>query len=293
MEEYLHENPRKNLIKQVLIQGKDFATQLQCLLRQPIEHHDGSVSADELVVKIWRSFTQAITIMMGNSKSLVSIEEVDQADSGDRKSTDSSSDQLRKKEKQGGKDRRGCYKRRKISGSWIKESATMDDGCAWRKYGQKNILNSKYPRCYFRCSHKYDQDCQATKQVQIMQEYPKMYHTTYFGNHTCNSTKIPKHNMITTSCSQFNHPIEVKPKIRSSNTHDNSTVKEEESKGQNDDVSSSTMDSNLWEDFVPSSPSAHDSTLAGHHNSSFLKRVISSDMEDFAKFGDFEDIEFY
>lgn len=35
---------------------------------------------------------------------------------------------------------------RKTSGSWMRESETMDDGCAWRKYGQKNILNSKYPR---------------------------------------------------------------------------------------------------------------------------------------------------
>lgn len=35
---------------------------------------------------------------------------------------------------------------RKTSGSWMRESETMHDGCAWRKYGQKKILNSKYPR---------------------------------------------------------------------------------------------------------------------------------------------------
>lgn len=286
MEELLTENPRKRLIKE-LVEGKTFAKQLQSLIQQPIEHHDGSASADELVLKIWRSFTQAITELntLGNySNSLVQtqIEEVDQPDSGDR-----SSSELKKKEKQAGKDRRGCYKRRKTSDSWMRESETMDDGCAWRKYGQKNILNSKYPRCYYRCTHKYDQDCRATKQVQIMQENPiLMYHTTYFGNHTCNSAKIRKHNN-----SQFNHhmlespPFEVKPKIPSSVTHD-STVKEEEeeSKGQSDNVSS-TMDSNLWQDFMPPSPSTHNS---------YFQRMISSDMEDFVKFGDIDEaIEFF
>ncbi|XP_060181631.1 WRKY DNA-binding transcription factor 70 [Lycium barbarum] len=293
MEELLHENPRKKLIDG-LVQGKKFATQLQTLLQKPHTEHHGSVLADELVLKIWRSFTQAITELntLGNSnKSLVQIEEVDQPDSGDRKSKECcSNSELKKKEKPGGKDKRGCYKRRKTSGSWVRESATMADGCAWRKYGQKNILNSKYPRCYFRCSHKYDQDCRATKHVQIVQENPKMYHTTYFGNHTCNSEKIPKHKMITNN-SQFNHPIlesppfEVKPKIPSSDIHD-STVKEEdeeESKGQSDDVSSSTMDSNLWQDFMPSS--------LADHNSSYFERVISSDMEDFGTFGDFHDFE--
>jgi len=40
-------------------------------------------------------------------------------------------------------------------------------------------------RSYFRCSHKYDQGCQATKQVQRNQECPTMYQTTYTGIHTC------------------------------------------------------------------------------------------------------------
>lgn len=35
---------------------------------------------------------------------------------------------------------------RKISQSWTTVSPTLEDGHAWRKYGQKEILNSKYPR---------------------------------------------------------------------------------------------------------------------------------------------------
>lgn len=40
-------------------------------------------------------------------------------------------------------------------------------------------------RCYFRCTHKYDQSCQAKKQVQRIQEDPPLYQTTYFRHHTC------------------------------------------------------------------------------------------------------------
>lgn len=43
-------------------------------------------------------------------------------------------------------------------------------------------------RCYFRCSHKPDQGCRATKQVQQMEDDPKMYHITYIGHHTCKRT---------------------------------------------------------------------------------------------------------
>ncbi|KAE8706459.1 WRKY DNA-binding protein 70, putative isoform 2 [Hibiscus syriacus] len=42
-------------------------------------------------------------------------------------------------------------------------------------------------RSYFRCTRKYDQGCQATKQVQRMEDGSQMYRTTYIGSHTCMS----------------------------------------------------------------------------------------------------------
>ncbi|KAH0995112.1 hypothetical protein GBA52_018976 [Prunus armeniaca] len=83
-------------------------------------------------------------------------------------------------------DRRGSYKKRKTCHSWIKDSpALTEDGHAWRKYGQKLILNAKHPRNYFRCTHKFDQACQATKHVQQVEDDPPLFRTTYYGNHTC------------------------------------------------------------------------------------------------------------
>ena len=40
-------------------------------------------------------------------------------------------------------------------------------------------------RNYYRCTHKFDQHCQATKQVQRVEEEPPLYRTTYHGYHTC------------------------------------------------------------------------------------------------------------
>lgn len=115
----------------------------------------------------------------------------------------------------------------------------MEDGQAWRKYGQKIILNAKFPRLvyttqshlnlpiffplffnrqnlsekiekyivtmigilqhsrsYFRCTHKYDRDCKATKQVQMLEDGSGMYQTTYSGIHTCNRNPVEPPQLI-------------------------------------------------------------------------------------------------
>ncbi|XP_023549004.1 probable WRKY transcription factor 53 [Cucurbita pepo subsp. pepo] len=62
----------------------------------------------------------------------------------------------------------------------------LHDGFSWRKYGQKDILGSKFPRGYFRCSHRFTLGCKATKQVQKSDNDPTIYEVTYKGTHTCN-----------------------------------------------------------------------------------------------------------
>ncbi|KAF7822607.1 putative WRKY transcription factor 70 [Senna tora] len=68
--------------------------------------------------------------------------------------------------------------------TWEKDSPVLvEDGHAWRKYGQKLTRNTKY----LRCSHKYEEGCEAMKQVQRIQEKPPLFRTTYYGLHTCNN----------------------------------------------------------------------------------------------------------
>lgn len=78
--------------------------------------------------------------------------------------------------------------RSKSCHSWVKDSHRLvEDGHGWRKYGQKKILNAKYPRNYYRCTHKFEQNCQATKHIQRLDPYhdPPKFRTTYYGHHTC------------------------------------------------------------------------------------------------------------
>ncbi|XP_058073318.1 WRKY transcription factor 55-like [Magnolia sinica] len=66
-----------------------------------------------------------------------------------------------------------------------------DDGFTWRKYGQKEILNSKFPRGYYRCTHKNYYGCEAKKQVQRLDDDPLMVQVTYCGHHTCQTSPTP------------------------------------------------------------------------------------------------------
>ncbi|CAH8314309.1 unnamed protein product [Eruca vesicaria subsp. sativa] len=65
------------------------------------------------------------------------------------------------------------------------EGPHQDDVYSWRKYGQKDILGAKFPRSYYRCTHRSTQNCWATKQVQRSDSDPTVFQVTYRGKHTC------------------------------------------------------------------------------------------------------------
>ncbi|KAI3974473.1 hypothetical protein MKX01_017966 [Papaver californicum] len=85
-------------------------------------------------------------------------------------------------------------KRRKIQPTWTEKvsvgsgagiEGSSNDCYSWRKYGQKNILGSKYPRSYYRCTYRNNQGCLATRQVQRSNEDPSVFYVTYRGKHSC------------------------------------------------------------------------------------------------------------
>ncbi|KAK3230405.1 hypothetical protein Dsin_002286 [Dipteronia sinensis] len=184
---------RKNKAIEGLVEGKQFAGRLQVLLLQKPFGGDGSsaaaAAAEELAGKILRSFIETLSVLGGGGETTSSAgevveEESDSLVSGGRRLEESGES---KKRLMVPKGRRGCYKRQKNSETRRMVTPNIEDGHAWRKYGQKDILNTTYPRSYFRCTHKYEQGCKATKQVQKMEDNPQMYETIYIGNHTCRS----------------------------------------------------------------------------------------------------------
>ncbi|XP_076953646.1 putative WRKY transcription factor 70 [Bidens hawaiensis] len=182
MEETLTPN-KKRLISE-LIKGRDCTKQLQNLLVHQRVVDGGPVSAEDLLMTIIGSFSNSLsTLSSGELCVAPKTAYLGSACSGER-----TLDLGESEKKPAVKDRRGCYKRRKTEDSRIKIVDTIEDGCAWRKYGQKEILDAKFPRCYYRCTYK-DEGCKALKQVQKLEDEPEMFHITYLGSHTCQNMK--------------------------------------------------------------------------------------------------------
>ncbi|KAJ8900546.1 hypothetical protein K2173_025323 [Erythroxylum novogranatense] len=63
----------------------------------------------------------------------------------------------------------------------VPAEALSSDVWAWRKYGQKPIKGSPYPRGYYRCSS--SKGCMARKQVERNKSDPGMFIVTYTAEH--------------------------------------------------------------------------------------------------------------
>ncbi|XP_009594706.1 WRKY transcription factor 23-like [Nicotiana tomentosiformis] len=69
----------------------------------------------------------------------------------------------------------------------------LEDGYRWRKYGQKTVKNSSFPRNYYRCT---SASCNVKKRVERCFNDPSIVVTTYEGKHTHPSPMNMNMNMI-------------------------------------------------------------------------------------------------
>ncbi|XP_022770790.1 probable WRKY transcription factor 23 [Durio zibethinus] len=65
----------------------------------------------------------------------------------------------------------------------------LEDGYRWRKYGQKAVKNSPFPRSYYRCT---STSCNVKKRVERSFSDPSIVVTTYEGQHTHPSPVMPR-----------------------------------------------------------------------------------------------------
>ncbi|KAE8681660.1 putative WRKY transcription factor 28 [Hibiscus syriacus] len=68
----------------------------------------------------------------------------------------------------------------------------LEDGYRWRKYGQKAVKNSPFPRSYYRCT---TASCNVKKRVERSFSDPSNVITTYEGQHTHPSPIVPPPNL--------------------------------------------------------------------------------------------------
>ncbi|XP_078431796.1 WRKY transcription factor 22-like [Wolffia australiana] len=83
----------------------------------------------------------------------------------------------------------------------VPASGFSSDMWAWRKYGQKPIKGSPYPRGYYRCSS--SKGCMARKQVERSRTDPETLIITYTGEH---NHPIPVHRNSLAGCTRQKFP---------------------------------------------------------------------------------------
>ncbi|XP_075477127.1 putative WRKY transcription factor 29 [Primulina tabacum] len=99
------------------------------------------------------------------------------------------------------------YKRRKNQQKRVMIQVSADglssDLWAWRKYGQKPIKGSPYPRSYYRCSS--SKGCLARKQVEQSCSDPGMFIITYTAEHS-HSQPTRRNSLAGTVRQKFSNP---------------------------------------------------------------------------------------
>uniref|UniRef100_A0A5B6ZA16 Putative WRKY transcription factor 57 n=1 Tax=Davidia involucrata TaxID=16924 RepID=A0A5B6ZA16_DAVIN len=76
----------------------------------------------------------------------------------------------------------------------------LEDGYRWRKYGQKAVKNSPYPRSYYRCTNS---KCTVKKRVERSSEDPSFVITTYEGQHCHHTVGFPRGGLISHEANSY------------------------------------------------------------------------------------------
>nr|QIN97400.1 WRKY63 transcription factor [Isatis tinctoria] len=199
---------------ETLLHGHGCANQLKLIM----DHHaesDSSMEREDLAKSVLHCFSDALSI-------LIDTNDHHQDDQSNNSSPQDSSPVLESSRKP--LHRRGRKTSMAESSDYRRHESPnpiYHDGFLWRKYGQKQIKESDHQRSYYKCAYTKDQNCEAKKQVQMIQNNPPLYSTTYFGHHTCQLHQAYATFPIDTSDPQDSHMIRFDHPNSSTHQHNN------------------------------------------------------------------------
>ncbi|CAN1229150.1 WRKY transcription factor 71 [Linum perenne] len=154
----------------------------------------------------------------------------------------------------------------------------LEDGYRWRKYGQKAVKNSPFPRSYYRCT---SQKCRVKKRIERSFQDPSTVITTYEGQHNhhspatlrgnaaaaaffstnlhhaspLSSSNIPPDlltHLLTPNFMTTNHRLSASASAPSTHHDDHSTMFHNMGQHQRDQQAPHVPDYGLLQDLVPS-----------------------------------------
>ncbi|XP_039034602.1 WRKY transcription factor 28-like [Hibiscus syriacus] len=141
-----------------------------------IEQKVGAKSSEVMIITPNPSISSSSSEAVGNCEEDSDNNKNKQpkeSDDGDKESPKNGNKAAKKKEERKQKEPRFAFMTRS-------EVDHLEDGYRWRKYGQKAVKNSPYPRSYYRCT---TQKCTVKKRVERSYQDPSTVITTYEGQH--------------------------------------------------------------------------------------------------------------
>lgn len=154
---------------------------------QPSIHHNQNSKVQELAEVSNAPATPNYSSISSESSDGLKDEHVKEDD--DEEDDDDVDDEKKKTKKQLKVKKTSQKKQREPRFAFMTKSEVdhLEDGYRWRKYGQKAVKNSPFPRSYYKCTNA---TCNVKKRVERSYNDPSIVVTTYEGQHTHPSPQV-------------------------------------------------------------------------------------------------------
>lgn len=178
--DFLHGSSDHNTISSASFGMSPLSSSAKEELREPVVDNQGLLGGSETPVTPNSSISASSTeAAPGEELDSMKSQKVDSTQV--KEAAEDGEDMSSKKEDNKSK-KKGEKKQREPRFAFMTKSEIdqLEDGYRWRKYGQKAVKNSPYPRSYYRCT---TPKCPVKKRVERSFEDPSIVVTTYEGQH--------------------------------------------------------------------------------------------------------------